>query len=431
MIIRPRVPFQRLILSLSEALDCVHPDIAGHQQRVAYIGLNMARKLGMSREEAFDVFCAAALHDIGLIRIEDRLLASRADTLEKVAQHGEVGFELLNGNQLLRHTADMVRFHHTPWADGRGAECDGYPIPLASHIIFLADSVERMIRRDIPILDQAKDITRRITEATGETFHPQCVDVFRQLSEKEAIWLDCVSTQIYSVLLDATDWCSLTIDEETILSIADVFARVVDAASRWTSTHSTGVAANAVALARRLSFSSCELIQMHAAGLFHDLGKLTVPARILDKKKETKLTPEEWSCIRAHTYHTFRFLNAIGGMPQIAEWAAFHHERLDGSGYPFHHEAKDLTLGARIMAVADVFTAVTEDRPYRAGMPRAKAVAVLDDAVLSGGLDGDIVSILKRDYEAIDAARQQRLTACGKLQDRVTNIIDPSTLAVY
>jgi len=429
MIVKPRVPFQRLILSLSEALDCVRPEIAGHQQRVAYISLRMARVLGMSESEIFEVFCAAALHDIGLVRVEDKILAANGGNLEEIAQHSEAGFELLEGDPLLGPVAETVRYHHVSWADGLGVERGGRPVPLASHIIFLADCAERAIRRDVHVLDQAKKITRRIVEATGERFHPHCVDAFGQLSVKEAFWLDCVTPRIYSVLLDETDWCSLTIDEDSLQSIANVFARVVDAASRWTSTHSTGVASTAVALARRLGFSPRELVQMRAAGLFHDLGKLTVPAEILDRASR-KLTPQEWSIIRAHTYHTFRILNAIGGMPQITEWAAFHHERLDGSGYPFHHEGKDLTLGARIMAVADVFTAVTEDRPYRAGMSREKAVSVLNDEVRRGKLDRHVVSVLIEDYSSIDAVRREEQAACRERQDRLADILDSHQVAV-
>ena len=94
--------------------------------------------------------------------------------------------------------------------------------------------------------------------------------------------------------------------------------------------------------------------------------------------------------IKGHTYHTFRILHTIGGMPRITEWAAFHHEWLDGNGYPFRHEGKDLTLGARIMAVADVFTAITEDRPYRKGMAREDVLSVLNEQAQGTVLDGDV-----------------------------------------
>ena len=127
--------------------------------------------------------------------------------------------------------------------------------------------------------------------------------------------------------------------------------------------------------------------------------------------------------MKGHTYHTFHILNTIGGMPQMSEWAAFHHERLDGKGYPFWHEAKDLTLGARIMAVADIFTAITEDRPYREGMPCEKVVSILDNQVQNGALDGDVVSVLKDDYDTIDGTRQQEQAEYREKQDRLAEMI--------
>ncbi len=94
-------------------------------------------------------------------------------------------------------------------------------------------------------------------------------------------------------------------------------------------------------------------------------------------------------------------------MPPISAWAAFHHERLDGNGYPFGHEAKDLTLGARIMAVAGTFTAITEDRPYRKGMDNEQALNVLANLAANGGLDGEVVGVLRRDFDAVNSIRKQ------------------------
>ena len=409
MIINPRVPLHRLILSLSQALDFVHPHVADHQQRVAYIAVNLGRRLGMQKDRLLELFRAAALHDIGMVGVENRVLALHIGALEQVAWHPEAGFELLRDNPLFAVAAETIRYHHVSWSHGKGAECGGRPVPFASHVLVLADAVERAIDRDVPVLDQAEFITKQVSSLSDKQFHPDCVAVFCETARPASFWLDCVSERIYSIMLEQMDWPSLTIDEHTVEPIAKVFAHVTDATSRWTSTHSAGVAATGVALAERLNFSPRELLLMRSAGYLHDLGKLTVPGRILDKP--AKLTPPEWNVIKAHTYHTFRFLNTIGGMPQISEWAAFHHERLDGNGYPFRHEAKDLTLGSRIMAVADTLTAIAEDRPYREGMDHKQALTVLDEFAHNGALDGDIVSVTKRDYDAIDGIRRQEQLA--------------------
>jgi len=414
MIINPQVPLHRLILSLSEALDHVHPRVVDHQQRVAYIATNIARQLGIRGTDLLNLFNAAALHDIGLIGVENRIRALGWHRVETVAWHAEVGYELLKDHPILGPTALPIRYHHIVWADGAGAESDTGPVPLESHILALADHIEMSINRTRPILHQMAAILQEVTEGAGPKYHPDCVRAFTEVAGPEAFWLDLVYERIYSILMKQVDWPMLTLDEGAVGPIAEIFARIVDGSSPWTAVHTAGVTASAVALAERFNFSPRELHLMRAAGYLHDLGKLSVPVQILDKAGA--LTQDERDIIRGHTYHTFRILDTIGGMPQVAEWAAFHHERLDGKGYPFRHDARSLTLGSRIMSVADVFTALAEDRPYRAHMGPAESRGILDRLVSDGSLDGDVVAIVERDYEAIDARRREEQAAYGEQQ---------------
>jgi len=114
--------------------------------------------------------------------------------------------------------------------------------------------------------------------------------------------------------------------------------------------------------------------------------------------------------VRHHTFYTYRILEPIAPLQTINAWASFHHERLDGSGYPFHLKEKDLPLGSQVMAVADVFTALTEDRPYRKGMRRSGAMKILDDMRSSAALNGDIVAMLRKHYDDLDAVRKHAQT---------------------
>ncbi len=417
MIINPQIPLHRMVLSLSEALDHVSPSVADHQLRVAYMSTRMARLMGFRGQRLRDVFHAGGLHDIGLIRAENRIRAIASNKLEGLGWHGEVGYELLKDNEFFTEAAPIVRHHHVFWDNRRGGQTRGEPIPLASYILALADTVDRNIRRDVPILHQAQGITERILKGRGTTFCPDCVDAFREVSRSPAFWLDVTSKRIYAILNREIDWPTLTIDEAAVEGIAQMFGRLVDGLSPWTGTHSAGVASTAVALAERLNFSPREQVLMRASAYVHDLGKITVPSEILDKPG--KPTAEEWSILQGHTYYTFRILDTIGGMPQISEWAAFHHERLDGKGYPFGHKGRDLTLGARIMAVADTFTAVTEDRPYRKGMEDEEALGVLTGLVANGGLDGQVVETLRRDFGVINAIRRKEQKAYAVKQRRL------------
>lgn len=421
MIINPQVPLHRLVLSLSEALDHVHPKVVDHQQRVAYIASTMAHCMNVAAPDLVRLLCAASLHDIGLIGVENRLAALHPGQLESVDWHGEVGYVLLREVPLLAPGADLVRYHHVAWADGRGAEVNGLPVPPAAHILALADAVERAVDRRVPILEQYKAILERLAEQGSAQFHPDCLAALLEVARAEAFWLDAVSDRIYGVLLKQTNWPRVPIDEVTLGPMAEIFGRLVDAATPWTAVHTAGVTATAVALAQRLNFSGREQHLMRAAGFLHDLGKLAVPVQILDKAGP--LDAKELAVVRGHTYHTFRILDTIGGMPQVAEWAAFHHERIDGQGYPFHHAGEVLTLGSRIVAVADVFTAVAEDRPYRQGMTQSGATDLLRHLAATGGLDGDVVAALYRDYDAIDALRREAQAAYAVKQRELVDLM--------
>ena len=144
------------------------------------------------------------------------------------------------------------------------------------------------------------------------------------------------------------------------------------------------------------------------AAYLHDLGKLAIPSEILEKRD--RLTPSEWGVMRTHAYYTYQILNPIEVLNLVASWSSLHQERLDGSGYPFHVGEDDLPLGARLMAVADVFTGITENRPYRKGMVREEALGVLHAMAAKGELDVRLVSLLETHYDEIRRAREEAQT---------------------
>ncbi|HBR02080.1 MAG TPA: phosphohydrolase, partial [Ruminiclostridium sp.] len=168
--------------------------------------------------------------------------------------------------------------------------------------------------------------------------------------------------------------------------------------------HSAGVAKTSQRLAEMIGFSPLECKMMLIAGYLHDLGKLAISNDVLEKP--AKLNEDEFNEIRSHTYYTYQLLDTIPQFETIKTWAAFHHERLNGSGYPFHIKGDSLTLGSRIMAVADIFTAITESRPYRKGMDDQHAIHALKDMVASEAIDGNIVKVLIDHFQEINDIRE-------------------------
>ncbi len=404
MLLKPEVMLDNLILSLSDSLDLIHPIAVNHQQRVAYISLRIAKKMGFSPVEQSHLMYAAVLHDIGVLSVEEKIGLMTLETdLENVERHSILGADLLRRHKLFEKASEIVRLHHRPWNDEDTRGNVSEDVRLFANIINLADFVDRYVKRGAGILNKAKSVCEEAARLEGKEFSPDIVSCLQDLSKEESFWLDFSSPRIYSIITRIIQWPRIEMDLDGLEQIGKVFSQIVDFRSHFTATHSAGVAAVAQELARRMLFSEKECRLMLIAGYLHDLGKVAVPNSILEKPD--KLDPEEFEAIRAHTYHTYHILTTIGGLEMVAEWAAFHHERLDGNGYPFHLRGDALSLGSRVMCVADVFTALTENRPYREGLNREKTLSILHNMVANEWLDGNIVKTLEEDYEEIDKAR--------------------------
>jgi putative nucleotidyltransferase with HDIG domain len=144
-------------------------------------------------------------------------------------------------------------------------------------------------------------------------------------------------------------------------------ARAVDAKSPWTAGHSERVTRMALQIGKALNLDAKALDNLHRAALLHDIGKLGVPATVLDK--HGKLSDEEFRMVKSHSTQGARILEPINAYAEIIPIVLQHHERFDGKGYPDGLSGEEIHLGARILAVADVFDALKSDRPYRDGWP--------------------------------------------------------------
>lgn len=385
-----------LVLSLSDAMDLASPLLIQHQQRVAFAAWQMAKAAQLSAEKQERIFIAALLHDIGAFSLEEKvslLKAEEADTDE----HCRRGELLLNHIPWLAEAARLIRFHHTAWENwGESIE---QPLVFESQLLCLADYLERLIQRDRYILHQHEQMIQTVMSQSGTSFHPQIVELFTAVCHREEFWLDLASPRLYPILLNEGPFRKIDISFADITTLSELFRNIIDFRSRFTSTHSSGVAASASMLARIFGLTETEVGLMEVAGNLHDLGKLAIPNSILDKPDT--LTKEEMAIIKSHPYYTYFIINTIGGLQQIAEWAAYHHERFNGQGYPFHCSAGELSTGARIMMVADIFTALAEDRPYRKGMSRTGVVEILQQFSERGLLDARIIGYLFENYAEV------------------------------
>lgn len=397
-----QVPLLDLILCLSEAMDLISPMLVNHHKQVAYIAFSIAAELILPIEQRNDLLLSGALHDSGAFSLKERLDTLQFE-IENPHQHAEMSYRLIKIFEPFSIIADIARFHHVLWNYGNGVEFNGKPVTIGSHILHLADRIAVLINKQQEILGQVKDIRAKIKGGSGKIFMPELVDAFMSLSSKEYFWFDLISSPISPGFARKAGINIIKLDITKVSDLSNLFLRIIDFRSRFTATHSTGVAAVATALARFMDFSETDCQMMKIAGHLHDLGKLAIATEILDKP--AKLTADEFNIIKSHPFHTYRILEPITDLDVINTWAAFHHERLDGSGYPFHYNNDNLPIGSRIIAIADILTAITEDRPYRKRMPRNEALQVLREMVKNSTIDPNAVSTLILHYDEIESIR--------------------------
>jgi len=225
-------------------------------------------------------------------------------------------------------TAQAIRTMDEHWDGG------GYPdglereaIPVLGRIVGLAQVAEIFASDRDP-----KHAATIIKQRRGSWFDPDVVDAFLSIAGDEALWRTCASPSLDDTVAAAEpEGRAIEADAKRLDDIAVAFAWVIDAKSPFTYHHSERVAEYAVAIGRALGVDEAGALRLKRAGLLHDIGKLSVPNRILDKPG--KLTPREWEVVKLHSYYTYQILERVPIFGELAFDASAHHERLDGRGY--------------------------------------------------------------------------------------------------
>ena len=287
--------------------------------------------------------------------------------------------------------ADAVRALDEHW-DGFGAPMGlrGEQIPVLARILGFAQTLDVMV-----VAVGRGAAYRTMRKRAGKWFDPAVVRAAESLEHDEAFWQGMEEGGRNAALDVATPATVRMSGASGIDNICDAFASIIDAKSSFTATHSTRVTRYAVEMGTMLSFNPERLATLRRAALLHDIGKLGVPTAVLEKPG--KLTDEEFGRIRSHPTDTGRILHMIQGFDRVTEIAAAHHERLDGRGYHRGIGAEGLDTDMRILAVADVFDALSAERPYRGALEMSEVFAIMErDA--GQALDADLIGMMKDRY---------------------------------
>jgi len=254
----------------------------------------------------------------------------------------------------------------------------GYPEGLTQHEIPLGSGIANL-SQTLEVFWEAHGPEAAIEAArkrSGRWFNPELVQAAVSLDQENRLWLDLDKEDLMArVLALEPERRRLTADEATVDNICLAFAEIIDAKTPFTYRHSTGVAEAAVKIGTEFGMERKELKKLERAALLHDIGKLGVSNAILEKPG--KLTAEEFAVVRQHPYHTYEILRRVPAFADFSADAAAHHERLNGKGYWQGLREDHLSMRARILAVADVFDALSAKRPYREALPLEKVFAMM------------------------------------------------------
>jgi putative nucleotidyltransferase with HDIG domain len=215
-----------------------------------------------------------------------------------------------------------------------------------------------------------------IGRSRTNAFNTEDIAQARQMADQMAVAL---SNATLIEELDNLNWGTLS-----------ALARTVDAKSSWTAGHSTRVTKMALKIGSGLALSPEKMDELHRAALLHDIGKVGVPAAILDKPGA--LDDDEYALIKMHPAMGARILEPIASYKEIIPMVLHHHERFDGKGYPDGLSGDEIDIGARILAVADVFDAIKSDRPYRKGMALERVIDIITEEA-GRQFDPDVVDV--------------------------------------
>ncbi len=444
-----QLKLSELIGALSHALDITEGQPRGHCVRCAWIGMALGEELGLDGFALWELYYTLLLKDLGCssnaariceLYLSDDLqfkrdfklvgsslpqvarfvlthtglrsgLAERFRATLDIFQHGnDFSRELIRtrcqrGADIARQmrfgeaVAEGIHALDEHW-DGSGKPdgLAGEAIPLASRIALLAQVVD--------VFHTAGGSGAALQELrlrSGSWFDPALVGALERVVGEagESFWQalrDPTLAQRVYALEPARH--SVPLDDDYLDEIAEAFGQIIDAKSPYTAGHSARVGLYADLIAEQLGLDAARRRWLRRGALLHDLGKLGVSNTVLDKPG--RLDEAEWEAVRMHALYTEQILSGIEPFAELARIAGAHHERLDGTGYPRGLGAADIPLETRVITTADIFDAISADRPYRAAVPIGKTLDMMQGLV-GTALDERCMVALRAAAERVEA----------------------------
>jgi len=285
-------------------------------------------------------------------------------------------------------------------------------IMLPVRIVQLAQDAESFCR-----IGGVEEVKKRLEERAGRGYDPALSQLFH--AHAETLFERLEVSSLRQAVLRAEPGGPKRTSREQCERVLEAMADFVDMTSPYLAGHSRGVARLASYAAQEAGLSAEPVTRVRRAGLVRDLGRTCAPAAVWDKP--TLFNDGDWELIRLHPYYTERLLAHCRDLAEVTQLASTHHERLDGSGYYRGLPANLQPFELRLLAAADVYSALTKDRAHRRALSREEAVRAMGAEVASGRLDAEAVDYVLK--AAGHAVRQHSRDYAGGLSPREVEVL--------
>ena len=393
-----KVDLGRIAHTVTKALDYVGIDDQSHGRRVGLMTHRAAHFLGWDRQTRHFALIAGMLHDCGVSSTATHQKLVAEVEWAGASEHCLRGGEFLAAFAPFAQYADVVRFHHTRWNE-LPESIDPRTGQLAN-LIFLMDRLD-VVRanylvehRNFEVLRLRPQMIDRLAPFIGTLFSPDLFAAMTEAVHKDSFWLEVEDEFLDTAIFETLSFWdhSTVLGFDDLLALGEMISQIVDAKSPFTHYHSLRVADLTYALTHMMGYNDERRQLLRLAGLMHDIGKLRTPDAILEKPGN--LTEPERDIMLRHPLDSKMVLAPLFPGTPIARWASQHHEKLDGSGYPFGWCGEQIDEETRVLTICDIFQALCQKRPYRDRLHAADVVDIMQKMVHDDELDATIFRIV-------------------------------------
>ena len=370
---------------ISNMLKAQNPKLMDHGSRVGYLVAKMLEVNELSTKEVREGYILGLLHDIGAYKTEEIDKLVQFET-ESVVDHSIYGYLILKLSEIMKDKEDSILYHHTPWNLLQQMHIKNDRL---ANIIFLADRVEIYLRtKNKPVSIETLRKSSIFSEENIELFHlaEEKFDVQKRVLDGS--YINTTEKYLYQA----------EFSEDEIKKLIRMVAFLIDFRSESTVTHTITMVNTAVILAKLMNLDKQQIDEIYTGAYIHDLGKVAIPLEILEKPG--KLDYDEMEIMKTHIILTG---NIISGhvSDNVYKIAMRHHEKLDGTGYPYGIKGDEMSIAEKIVIVADIYSALTGKRSYKDSLPKEKVVSIMQQMTDAHQISQEVVKVLLDNYEEV------------------------------